>query len=162
MFLKERAVKHWNSTTMISGDAKCKVSVREPNFLKVAMSRRKVVIFGKKDKFKAGDQNLSKVPVILDANLVHLKPEEDHKEDGEDTKWNKDSGGKWYSGKVFYRLKEMTIRSSSTMQWKTELRTMMEVFYGPENVPLVYVGIRIMVKIKKHKLQKSPKKFRKI
>lgn len=94
---------------MISVDADCKVSVREPNFPIVAVSRGKVVIVAKNKKFKVVDHDVFKVSAIADAILVSSTLKEDHKEDGEDSDCNKDTFGKWYSGKDFHSVKYMAI-----------------------------------------------------
>ena len=43
---------HWNSTAMISADAKYKIRLGKPDFLIAAVSREHVVIVGKNEKFK--------------------------------------------------------------------------------------------------------------
>ena len=73
-FLKERAVKYSNSTAMISADAKCEVSVGEPDFPIASVSRGKAVIVGRNEKFKVGDHDFSKVSLIPDATLIHSIP----------------------------------------------------------------------------------------
>ena len=78
---------------MISVHAKCEVS------------RGKVVII----EIKVSIHDFSKALVIPDTILVHSIPEEDHKGDGEDKECNKYSVGKWYSGKMFYSVKDMAI-----------------------------------------------------
>ena len=90
---------------MISADAKCKVSVGEPDYPIAAVSRGKAVIVGKNETFKVGDHDYSLLSLIPDAILLHSIPEKnDEEEEDENTECNKQSVGKWYSGKVFYSL----------------------------------------------------------
>ena len=87
--------------------------MREPDFPIGTVSRGKIVSVGKNQKFKVGDYNFPKLLVISNAILVHSLPEEDHKKDGEDSECNKYIVGKWYSGKVFYSVKDMRAQGTS-------------------------------------------------
>ena len=90
---------------MISADAKCKVSVGEPDYPIAAVSRGKAVIVGKNETFKVGDHDYSLLSLIPDTIILHSIPEKnDEEEEDENTECNKQSVGKWYSGKVFYSL----------------------------------------------------------
>ena len=121
-------MEHLNSTVMISVDAKCKVSVREADFIIAAVCKGKVLIVGKCEKFKVGDYGFSKVSVIQDGILVHSTLEEDHRKDGQDTKCNKDTVGKMYSGKVFYSIKDKATQGSSAIRMVTERRMRIKDF----------------------------------
>ena len=61
---------------MISADAKCKVSVGEPDFPIASVSRGKEVIVEKNQIFKDAAHNFSKSSLIPDAILVHTIPDE--------------------------------------------------------------------------------------
>ena len=89
---------------MISVDADGKVSVREPNFPIVAVSRGKVVIVAKNEKFKVVDHDVFKVSAIADAILVSSTLKEDHKDDGEDSDCSKDTLGNGTVEKIFIAL----------------------------------------------------------
>ena len=88
----------------------------ESDFPVAAVSRGKVVIVGKNKKFTVGDHEFSKELVIPYTILVHSIPEGDHKEGGEDTKFNKDTVGKWNGGKVFYSIADMATQGSSAIR----------------------------------------------
>ena len=118
-FMKERAVKNSEFTAMLSVDAKCKVSVGEPDFPIAAVSRGKAVIVGENQTFKVGDHDFSKVSMIPDATLIHTIPNVEENEDG-DVECNKHSVGAWYSGNVFYSVKDMATEGSSAMRGATE------------------------------------------
>lgn len=54
-------MKHSKSAVMISADAKCKIILGEPDFLRAAGRRRKVVIVGKNETFKVDDGDFSTI-----------------------------------------------------------------------------------------------------
>lgn len=54
-------MKHSKPAVMISADAKCKIILGEPDFLRAAGSRGKVVIVGKNEKFKVGGDDFSTI-----------------------------------------------------------------------------------------------------
>ena len=125
-FLKSRAVKHSNETAMISADAKCKVPIGEPGFPIAAVSRGKSVIVGVNEKFKVGDHDFSKVSLIPDAILVHSIPES--QEGGGER--NKERVGEWYTGQVYYSIKDMATEGSSAVRGAAELSKALEEEYG--------------------------------
>ena len=137
-FLKERAVKYSNSTAMISADAKCKVSVGEPDFPIASVSRGNAVIVGRNEKFKVGDHDFSKVSLISDATLIHSIPGDDSK-DAEQIECNKETVGKWYTGKVFYSVKNMATEGSTAERGATELSLALKEFYGLTIPPRLYL-----------------------
>ena len=90
-------------------------------------------------KIQIGNHDFLKVSVIPDVFLVHSRLEEDHKEDGKDKEFNKYSVGKWYSGKVFYNVRDMATWGCFVFQGVTELSMAMEDFHGSEsNLPHLY------------------------
>ena len=80
------------------------------------MSKGKVAIFRKNKQFKVDDRGFSKVSFIPDTILLHSIPEENCKEDGEDTECKKNTVRKWYSEKVFYSVKDMVTQNSSALR----------------------------------------------
>ena len=110
---------------MISADTKCKVSVGEPGFPIAAVSRGKAVIVGRNEVFKVGDHDFSKVSLIPDVILIHSIPENEEEEQ-EGTEWNMQSVGKWYTGKVFYSVKDMPTQGSSAMRGAAEVNTVLK------------------------------------
>ena len=132
-FLKERAVLNITSNAMFSADAKCKVTVGEHDYPIAAVSRGKAVIVGKNEVFKVGDHNFSRVSLIPDATLIHTIPEQN--EDDENTEYNKKSVGKWYTGKVFYSIKDMPTQGSSAMRGVAELSAALTSHYELEECP---------------------------
>ena len=79
------------------------------------MSKEKVVIVQKNKQFKVDDHGFSKVSVIPETILDNSMPEENCKEDGEDTECNKNTVRKWYSEKMFYSVKDMITQDSSAL-----------------------------------------------
>ena len=73
--MKERALAHRDISTLFSVDAKCKVSVGEPDFPIASVTRGKKVIVGIKQSFEVGDHDFSKISVIPDAVFVQKIPE---------------------------------------------------------------------------------------
>ena len=65
-----------------------------------AVSKGKFVVVGKNKELKDGDHDFSKVSVIPDSILAHSIPEEYY----EESEYNKDIAGKWYSLKLFYSV----------------------------------------------------------
>lgn len=65
-----------------------------------AVSKGKFVVVGKNKEPKDGDHDFSKVSVIPDSILAHSIPEEHY----EESEYNKDIAGKWYSLKFFYSV----------------------------------------------------------
>ena len=59
-FLKKRAKRYVESTTFVTADAKCKVSVGEPGFPIAAVARGKKVIVGENEVVAVGDHDLSR------------------------------------------------------------------------------------------------------
>ena len=136
-FMKERAVKNSDHTAMVSADAKCKVSIGEPDFPIAAVTRGKAVIVGKNQTFKVGDHDFSKVSLIPDATLIHAIPTSTvTKNDDFDT--NKNSVGSWYTGNVFYSVKDMATKGSSAQRGVTELSIALQSHFQ-EIPPRVYL-----------------------
>ena len=73
-FMKKRAKKYVDSTTFVTADAKCKVSVGEPGFPIAAVARGKQVIVAENEVMAVGDHDFSKLSLIPDAILIHEIP----------------------------------------------------------------------------------------
>lgn len=86
--------------------------IRKPDFPKAAFPK---VTVKKNKKFNVGDNDFSKESIMPDVIQVHSIPEGNHKEDGENSKCNKNAVGNWDSGKVFYSIVDMTSQGSSAM-----------------------------------------------
>ena len=95
-FLKQRACELKERVTMVSSDAKCKVSVGEPG---TPIASVKKVIVGLNETFQVADHDFSKISLIPDANFIQSIPE---KEDGS-----------WYKGQVYYSIKDMALQGST-------------------------------------------------
>ena len=72
--------------------------------------------------------------MIPDAILIHSIPENEE-EGQEGTECNKQSVGKWYTGKVFYSVKDMPTKGSSAMRGAAEVKTALMSHYDSENFP---------------------------
>ena len=113
-FMKERAMAHRDTSTLFSVDAKCKVSVAEPNFPIASVTRGKKVIIGINQSFEVGDHDFSKISIIPD--IVFVQKISENKEQG-------DEGflSSWFSGKVFYSFKNMVTQDSSALRSVVEM-----------------------------------------
>ena len=67
------------------------------------------------------------------ATLIHTIPEQD--EEDENSEYNKQSVGKWYTGKVFYSIKDMLTQGSSAMCVVAELSAALTSHYELEECP---------------------------
>ena len=74
----------------------------------------------------------SRVSLIPDATLIHTIPEQD---EDENTEYNKQSVGKWYTCKVFYSIKDMPTQGSSAMRGVAELSAALTSHYELEECP---------------------------
>ena len=120
-FLRNRAMKHRDSTTFFSADAKCKIGVGEPGYPLAAVARGKQVIVGKNETFQVADHDFSKLSIIPDGILVHKIPENDEEvqEDGDGDCLNSirmSSKGQWYKGDAFYSIKSMVFEGSTALR----------------------------------------------
>ena len=99
------------------------IDVGEPEFPIAAVTPDKSVITGKKT-FKVGDHDFSKVFMIPDGTLIHtiliLIEIEDNVE------CNKKSLGAWYTGQMFYTVKDMVTEGSSAKRGITETSLALE------------------------------------
>ena len=115
---------------MVSADAKCKVSVGEPGFPIASVSRGKQVVVGKNETFKVGDHDFSRVSLIPDAMLFHSIPDRNEEATHSPEECNKETGGKWYTGKVYYCVKNMPLKGSTVVGGVAELDTALRQQYG--------------------------------
>ena len=113
-FMKERAMAHRDTSTLFSVDTKCNVSVGEPDFPIASVTRGKKVIVGINQSFEVDDHDFSKISIILDAVFVQKIPE--NKEQGD-----KGFQSSWFSGKVFYSVKNMVTQGSSALRGAVEM-----------------------------------------
>ena len=81
--MKQRAIKHRTDSSFFSADAKCRVSVGEPDFPLPSVSRGKKVVVGVNESFRVDDHDFSKVSLIPDAIFVQdiSKPQDDKSTD---------------------------------------------------------------------------------
>ena len=98
-FMKQRAIKHRTDSIFFSTDAKCKVSVGEPDLPLASVSRVKKVVIWVNELFRVADHGFSKVSFIPDAIFVQDIPEsQDDKAD--DEYLHDDSKNSWFHGQV--------------------------------------------------------------
>ena len=124
-FLKQRAVKNWNSVAFFSADVKCKVSVDKPGFPVAAIAWGKKVVVSVNETFKVGDHNFSKLSFIPDVYLLHEEPDQETKistlESNKDDNTIMTKTSKiWYTGQVYYGLKNMVTEGSTAMRCAAE------------------------------------------
>ena len=77
--LKRRAIKNRENLTFISTDAKCKVSIGEPDYPVAAVSKRRRVIVAVNQVMKVAMITTLPRYIIPDAYLLHV-PEDDSDE----------------------------------------------------------------------------------
>ena len=98
-FMKQRAIKHRTDSIFFSTDAKCKVSLGEPDLPLASVSRVKKVVIWVNELFRVADHGFSKVSFIPDAIFVQDIPEsQDDKAD--DEYLHDDSKNSWFHGQV--------------------------------------------------------------
>ena len=109
---------HRENVVIVSADAKCKVSIGEPGTPIAAVTRGKRVIVGINESFQVTDHDFSKISLIPDGTLIQDVPSRD-----EDDKSGaiKTELGAWYSGQVFYSIKDMALEGSTAWRWAVEL-----------------------------------------
>ena len=73
---------------------------------------------GKNETLKVGDHDFSKVSLIPDAILFHTIPEKED-ELNENEEPNKQTIGQWYTGQVFYSVKDMPLQGSTALRGVT-------------------------------------------
>ena len=117
-FLKQRAVKNRNNVPFFSADAK--VSVSKPGFPIAAVAQGKKVVVGVNETFKVGDHDFS-ISFILDAYLLHEIPDQETEistlESNEDDNTSMAKSSKnWYTGQVYYGIKNMVTECSTAMR----------------------------------------------
>ena len=121
-FIKQRAMKDRLNATFFSSDAKCKISVGEPDFPLASVSIGKKVIVGVNESFQVGDHDYSKMSIIPDACLVHEIPESSEEPlDYEVTTQENSKRNSWFSGQVFYGFKSMVTQGSTAMRGVAEM-----------------------------------------
>ena len=116
--MKERAMAHRDTSALFSVDAKCKVSVGEPDFPIASVTKGKKVILGINQSFEVSDHDFSKISIIPDAVFVQKSPENKQQDD-------EGFQSSWFSGKVFYSFKSMVTQGSSALRGVVEIAKML-------------------------------------
>ena len=106
------------------------MSVGKPGFPIAAVSRGKQVIVGLNETFKVGDHDYSKVSLIPDATLIHYIPEKE--EENEEIVTNNSRCGDWYTGKVYYSVKDMPMEGSTAIRGAAELEKALTDHYSSD------------------------------
>ena len=138
-------VNNPNDSIFFSTDAKCKITVGEPDYPIAAVNRGKKVIVGINQSFQVGDHDFSKISIIPDAILVHDIPhmntyQQDEEEDSDtESDTNGVSNHSWYRGQVYYAFKNMVLEDSTAVRGVVELGTTIESHYGNICPPRFYV-----------------------
>ena len=131
-------MKHRDTTTFFSADAKCKISVGEPGYPLASVARGKQVIVGENETFQVSDHDFSKLSIIPDGILVHKIPENDEEvQDGDGDSLNSirmSSKGQWYKGDAFYSIKSMVFEGSTALHGVVEIGTLLETVH-PKDTP---------------------------
>ena len=119
-FMKQRAIKHRTDSTFFSADAKCKVSVGEPDFPLASVSRGKKVVVGVNESFRVADHDFSKVSLIPDAIFVQDIPEPQDDKPA-DEYLHDDSKNSWFRGQVYYKVKNMVTQATTALRGIVEM-----------------------------------------
>ena len=127
-FIKSRAIKNRDTSAFFSVDAKCKVSVGEPDFPRAAVTRGKKVIVGVNQPFQVGDHDFNKISIISDAVFVQNIPE-NHEEQA-NVLSQEGITKSWFSGQVYYSFKNMVTQGSSTLRGVVEMAKIMSQNYA--------------------------------
>ena len=120
-FMKQRAMKHRTNSTFFSADAKCKVSVGEPDFPLASVSQGKEVVVGVNESFRVADHDFSKVSLIPDAIFVQDIPESQDDKPA-DEYLHDDNKNAWFCGQVYYEVKNMVTQASTAFRGVAEMR----------------------------------------
>ena len=125
-FMKWRIIKHRTDLTFFSADAKCKVSVGEPDFPLSSVSPGKKVVVGVNESFRVADHDFSKVSLIPDAIFVQDIPEP---QDGKlaDEYLHDDSKNSWFCGQVCYEVKNMVTQASTALREVAEMGKILDL-----------------------------------
>ena len=86
----------------------------EPDFPIASVNGGKRVIVGSNKTFMVGDHDFTKLSLIPEAYLLHELPEPDDSEGSPKV-------GEWYTGQLYYGLKNMVTEDSSAMRCAAEL-----------------------------------------
>ena len=122
--MKQRAIKHRTASTFFSADAKCKVSVVEPDFPLASVSRGKKV--GVNESFRVADHDFSKVFLIPDTIIVQdiSEPQDDKLAD---EYLHDDRKNSWFCGQVYYRVKNMVTQVSTTLRGVAQMGKILDL-----------------------------------
>ena len=133
-FLKDRAQSYADSCSLVSADAKCKVTLGEPGYPIAAVTRGKRVIVGSGETLQVGDHDFSKISLIPDAILIQDIPRPNVTHTGEDEDVLEGSETKsWYRGQVYYSVKSMVGEGSTAWRCMVELGKVLEAHHV--NIP---------------------------
>ena len=105
-------------------DDKHKIKIGEPGFPVAAVERGKRVLVKVGASFEVGDHDFTKFSIVPSVTLVNDIPTE--------------ITGSWYSGKVFYALKESAFEPSSPIRHVTELCSCLHSLGDVNPVLLLY------------------------
>ena len=125
-FIKQRDIKHRSDSIFFSADAKCKVSVGEPDFPLGSVSRGKKVVVGVNESFRVADHDFSKVSLIPDAIFVQDIPEP-HDDKPADEYLHDDSKYSWFRGQVYYGVKRMVAQATTALRGVAEMGKILDL-----------------------------------
>ena len=106
-YFHEFALQYRDVSVMACLDDKHKIKVGEPKFPVAAVERGKRVLVKVGASFEVGDHDFTKFSLTPSVTLINEIPTE--------------ISGSWYSGRVFYTLKESAFEPSSPIRHSTEL-----------------------------------------
>lgn len=146
-FIKTRAINNSSNVAFFSADAKCKVSIGEPDYPIAAVSRGRQVIVAANESFKVADHDFTKLSMIPDAYLIHEIPQlpinqgpvnEREEEELDISESTPSLFGQWYTGQVFYGFKNIVLQGSTAMRCAAEMGKIAKAYYGYSIPPRWY------------------------
>ena len=119
-FMKQKAIKPRTDSTFFIANAKCKVSVMEPDVPLASVSQGKKAVVGVNESFRVADHDFNKKSLIPDAIFVQdiPKPLDDKPAD---EYLHDDSKNLWFHGQVYYRVKNMVTQASTALRRVAEM-----------------------------------------
>ena len=123
-YLRQFAIKYKEESIMACLDDKHKIKVGEPGFPVAAVEWGKRILVKVGASFEVGDHDFTKFSLVPSVILVNDIPTE--------------ITGSWYSGQVFFALKEGAFEPSSPIRHVTELISSLEQLATTKPMLLLY------------------------
>ena len=127
-YLRQFGIMYRPVSTMACLDDKHKIKIGEPGFPVAGVERGKRVLVKMGASFEVRDHDFTKFSMVPSVTLVNDIPTE--------------ITGSWYSGRVFYALKESAFEPSSPIRHVAELRSCLQSLGEVNPILLLYTDGR--------------------